>query len=255
MPGPERRHEAGETLQGRLAFPGVEQVGRHGGVEVEAGERDPLRLEGAHQLLGPVGDDPRAGVPAREDGAESLGDARVLKAAAVQPAHHDGPVGTPGRTLRRAPVLAARFGPVKGGQGEPVQPRSAGRGLPDGLDGNGAGRAGQREQPSRGPLEGIEEHDLNRPGRLLRGRLARSPAPPSATGSPRGDRFQAVQLFEDAIARPSDLQQIEQAAHLLAVRPAEGEVLRRAHERDVTNKRGQLQVEPHLGLVLARATP
>ena len=48
-----------QPLQGRLPDARVDEVAGDGGVEVEPAEVDAHRLEGSHQLLRTVGDDPR----------------------------------------------------------------------------------------------------------------------------------------------------------------------------------------------------
>ena len=86
----ERRHEVRQTRQRGLSLAGVEKVGGDGGVEIESGEMDPLRLEGAHQLLRTVGDDPPASAFSHpENRLQGAGDDRLGEVPAVQPADEE----------------------------------------------------------------------------------------------------------------------------------------------------------------------
>ena len=76
-----------------------------------------------------------------------------------------------------------------------------------------------------------------------------------AGGRRPGQRLQAIELPEDPITGSPDLEQVQQAAHLLALGPAEEEVVGRTCEGHVANQRRHQQVEPHLCLVLGKGGP
>ena len=82
-----------------------------------------------------------------------------------------------------------------------------------------------------------------------RARLAGRGSTPSASGS------EAVELLEDPVAWTADLEQVEQAPHLLAIGPPEEQVLARALERHVADQRAHLQIETNLCLVLGKRSP
>ena len=74
-------------------------------------------------------------------------------------------------------------------------------------------------------------------------------------GRSAGQRFEAVELFEDPVAWPANLEQVEQAPHLVPIGPAEEQVLALELERHVANQRAHLQIESYLCLVLGKGSP
>ncbi len=236
------RRKTGQARQRGLALPRIEQVGGDRGVEVEPGEADSLGLERPHELFGPVGDNPFGAVPALFGEGRQLARRRLARRLACRQA-------SPRRAARSRE--ARRILPVasRGCRSGTRLPRAPRRRAP--LSRTAPGRPPRRARWQSDPFAPAKVASQRRAwatssrrticvraGRRRHGVVAAEPEVPRRRyGGPRGERFQAVELLEDAVAWSADLEQVEQAAHLLAVGPAEEEVVGHASKGHVADER------------------